>query len=890
MPDEPSHRSIDLNILPAQYRPRVVPPIIRVIWVMAAITLLAALPALVFMFREQGAVAELEDTRAQLESTRRVVLTPEEALATLQEELSHTVRLLEQVETVYPIIQAERHNWPEVLDALAEYDPQRVRIVELFQREQELTLVGLALSRDDVLAYQGSLERSGAFVQVSLQGMELSEEPFEEPTPTATPTMTGTLGATPTVGPGTPVATPMPPPYDAYEMDDLVPGYAAIGEVQTRNFYPQWDVDTVEFLGKAGRRYCVLALPQVLGVDPVLELKVGTTLVENDDCVYSSAPHIACLCPSGGPADSLASKVEVQVPRTGDEMVLVRVSNRARFGSEQNYTLQVIEVVGDAWEVDDAVAKPIGVSEVQARSFFPSGDVDRVTFVAKANVVYQLSTTDLAPGVDTVITAQVGDNTYRNDDAVPGEVRSEIAFSSPVDRTVYVNVTNKGLYGANATYSLGLAVVGGDVYEPDDDTPKPISPFEGQVRSFYPEGDVDRMTLNVKSGVQYTIQTYDLAPGVDTVIKVEFDGQVFWSDDIQRDNIASEVTFTAWKDGVALITITNREQYGIDQTYTVVVLPVGPGPTLTPTADLRDPYEPDQQDPPILAVNDVQRRNFYPSGDVDYVRILYKAGRNYQLRTYNLAAGTDTVLEMNLEGVAYRNEDVAVDDVSSRILFTPMYDGEAIAIIRNRGRYGPDQTYDISLSLLPPAPTATPTVTPTPDMRDAYEPDEVTQQYLLPGQVQRRNFFPAADIDYARLDLQVGWVYVVRAAGLAPGVEPLISATVDGAQLRGYPDTMRVAELRIEPNSNQDVVLEVRNFAGTYGADKEYELSISRLAPTPTPTGGGAWLRGTPTSALARAGGEDAQPHFLSYPALARALAQTDPGSPIRFVFVLRMK
>jgi Tfp pilus assembly protein PilN len=885
MPDDSSQRSIDFNILPAQYRPRVVPPIIRIIWVIAVVLLIAALPALVFMFGQQGAVSDLERERAQVESTLRVVRTPEEALATLQEELSHTVRLLEQIETIYPIIEAERRNWPQVLSALADYDPERLRVVELFQRDRDLTLVGLALSRDDVLSYQGSLERSGAFLQVSLQGMEVSDAPFAEPTPTATPTITGTVGATPTVGPGTPVATPMPPPYDAYEMDDLTPGYIAIGETQTRNFYPQWDVDTVEFLGKAGRRYCVMALPQALGVDPVLEVKVGTSKLENDDCVYSSSPHIACLCPSGGPADSLAAKVEVQVPRTGDETVLVRINNRARFGPEQTYTLQVIEVIGDAWEVDDVIAKPIGINEVQERSFFPAGDIDRVTFVAKPNVVYRLSTDNLAPGVDTVISAQVGDKTYRNDDAVPGEVRSEVTFSTPVDQRVYVNVTNKGLFGANATYSLSLTVVGGDIYEPDDNNPKPISPFEEQERSFYPEGDIDRMTLNVKAGVEYTIQTYDLAPGVDTVIKVEFDGQVFWSDDIQRDNIASEVRFTAWKDGVALITITNREQYGIDMTYKVIVLPTGPGPTLTPTTDLRDPYEPDQQDPPTLAVNDVQRRNFYPDGDVDYVRIPYKAGRTYQLRTYNLAPGVDTVLEMTVEGIVYRNEDIAVDDVSSRIVFTPLYDGETIATVRNRGRYGPNQTYDITLTLLPPAPTATPTATPTLDLRDAYEPDEVTPQYLLPGQIQRRNFFPSGDIDYARLDLQAGWVYFVRAAGLAPGVEPLLSATVDGALQRGYPDSLRVAELRLEPQVNQDVLLEIRNFAGIYGGDKEYELTITRLAPTPTPSGGGALLARTPSAALAQR-----ESLSLSYPALARAFTQAEGGNPIRFVFVLRMR
>ncbi len=761
MPDDPNLHSIDLNVLPAQYRPRVLPPTIRILWVIALVLLIAALPTLVFMFREQAAVQALEEEQAQLQSTLGVMRTPEEGLATLQEELSHTVRLLEQVETLYPMIQGEQRDWPQVLGALANFDPERIRVIELFQRDQDLTLVGLALSRDDVLTYQSSLERSGAFLQVSLQGMEVSEEPFAPPTPTATPTLTGTLGAAPTPGPGTPVATPMPPPYDAYELDDLVPSYLAVGEIQERNFYPQWDIDTVEFLGKAGRRYCVMALPQALGVDPVLEAKVGTNTLENDDCVYSSSPHIACLCPSGGPADSLAAKVEVQVPRGADEMVRVRVSNRARFGPDQAYSLQVIEVVGDVWEVDDAVAKPIGIGEVQERSFFPANDVDRVTFMAKANVVYRLSTDSLAPGVDTVLTVQVGEQTYRNDDATPGEVRSEVIFSTSVDERVYVNVTNKGLFGANATYNLELAVVGGDIYEPDDNAPKPISPLEEQAHSFYPEGDIDRMTLNVKAGVEYTVQTYDLAPGVDTAITVEFDGQTFSGDDIQRDNIASQVRFTAWKDGVALITISNREQYGIDKTYKVIVLPTGPGPTLPPTPDLRDPYEPDQQNPPLLAINDIQRRNFYPTGDVDYVRILYKGGRTYQLFTYNLAPGVDTVIEMTLEGIVYRNEDVAADDVSSRILFTPQYDGEAIATIRNQGRYGPDQTYDVTMMLLP---AATPTPTPTDDLRDAYEPDETAPPVSIAGAVATTQLFP-----HGRYRLcpprSAGWLGVCGSSG-----------------------------------------------------------------------------------------------------------------------------
>lgn len=123
----------------------------------------------------------------------------------------------------------------------------------------------------------------------------------------------------------------------------------------------------------------------------------------------------------------------------------------------------------------------------------------------------------------------------------------------------------------------------GDAYEPDDTDPAPISLGEVQTRTFHPEGDVDRATFRVKAGRSYRVETIDLAVGVDTRLEVLANGQSYTNDDAAPGTLASRVDLTAEEDGMAVITVTNADQYGPERHYTLLVTETTPEETPTPT-------------------------------------------------------------------------------------------------------------------------------------------------------------------------------------------------------------------------------------------------------------------------------------------------------------------
>ncbi|MBI3942708.1 MAG: DNRLRE domain-containing protein [Chloroflexi bacterium] len=161
------------------------------------------------------------------------------------------------------------------------------------------------------------------------------------------------------------------------------------------------------------------------------------------------------------------------------------------------------------------------------------------------------------------------------------------------------------------------------------------------------------------------------------------------------------------------------------QTPTVTETPTAtptftPTPTDTPTPTptfIVDAYEPD--DPPSLprpiALGETQTHNFNPQGDVDQVSFLVKAGRFYRVTTSNLALGVDTVLTVTVGSGVYTNDDVSPPGLYSEVSFGATADGTAVVLISNRGFFGPDKTYNITVEefLASPTPTLTPSVTPT---------------------------------------------------------------------------------------------------------------------------------------------------------------------------------
>jgi len=100
----------------------------------------------------------------------------------------------------------------------------------------------------------------------------------------------------------------------------------------------------------------------------------------------------------------------------------------------------------------------------QKHNFCPRGDIDLAFFRVKRSRWYRVSTTNLAPGVDTVMAVGDLDNSTPcqpggcwNDDRGALTYESQIVFQAVEDDTAIITVDNRGTnYGTEATYELSV--------------------------------------------------------------------------------------------------------------------------------------------------------------------------------------------------------------------------------------------------------------------------------------------------------------------------------------------------------------------------------------------------------------------------------------------------
>jgi len=252
-----------------------------------------------------------------------------------------------------------------------------------------------------------------------------------------------------------------------------------------------------------------------------------------------------------------------------------------------------------------------------------------------------------------------------------------------------------------------------DVHEVDDFEARDIYFGEPQSHNFFPIFDVDMVTFLAKAGRFYRVYTTDLSPGVDTFLSVGLEGMTHTNDDAESGTLSSLIEFqvTTGYDVEALVRVTNRGAYGSDKWYQLIVEEVVPEATSTPaptaTPDLRDEFEPDDPDPPLIAVGETQLHNLYPGGDVDRVVFVARAGRDYRVCTSDLALGVDTYLEVVLDNHKWENDDYAVPGTSSfgsAVCFQApqvVTDTALVTVSNVQQHYGPNRTYRLTVSEAP---------------------------------------------------------------------------------------------------------------------------------------------------------------------------------------------
>lgn len=449
----------------------------------------------------------------------------------------------------------------------------------------------------------------------------------------------------------------------------------------------------------------------------------------------------------------------------------------------------------------------------------------------------------------------------------------------------------------------------GDAYEPDDHQPRPISPGERQRHTFYPQGDMDRVAFRVKAGRLYEVWTYDLSIGVDTELAVLLHGRAYRNDDVAPGDRSSRVTFAAEVDGEALVTITNRDRYGVDNAYWVTLVelagtptpaaqtptPTRPTATVSPTPTpptpvCADAYEPDDAVGRIIVVGEHTWRSFCPQGDVDRAVFTAKAGHAYLIETLSLASGVDTHLTVQLGSATWTHDDRSPQDLGSSVQIQNQTGSDAPAFItvRNKGLYGPMMLYALRVRELQSG-----------DVGDVYEPDVTSRRYIAVNEVQRRTFYPERDVDQAWLLVKAGRRYIVRTCGsedvalcppLAPGVDTVLLVTGPTTQCAPpgcqnddrAPGTGHLGSyVEFVAAIEGEATITLYN-KGLFGPDKAYYLAVSEsgLAPTPTsPAYPGAW----------RPWGLSSKPLLKALPQ-AESAVQATAQWPIRFVVLLELR
>lgn len=197
-------------------------------------------------------------------------------------------------------LEANKVNIPMALSVIGQYDHNRMRLTEIAQSENRLTLSGEADGEDTVYDYAQRLEGAGTFNRVVIQSISANPEIEAWSRP------------------------------DAPDITDAAEEIEA-GQPQLHVFDPVADVDTFVLKAQPGRAYAVYTTNLPPGVDTVLTVSFGETTISNDN----------------EQEGLLSSRVEFQAPEERNSQVTIQVVNLGQFGPTMSYLIGVEELGGD---------------------------------------------------------------------------------------------------------------------------------------------------------------------------------------------------------------------------------------------------------------------------------------------------------------------------------------------------------------------------------------------------------------------------------------------------------------------------------------------------------------------------------------------------------------
>ena len=285
--------------------------------------------------------------------------------------------------------------------------------------------------------------------------------------------------------------------------------------------------------------------------------------------------------------------------------------------------------------------------------------------------------------------------------------------------------------GATSTPTPGVFV---DQYEPNDSLADSYTTAAGATglcnATLWPSGDVDYFRFVGKKDARYRVFTHDLQAGLDTRLTIYGpDGNVIGqNDDAEDTSRASEVIFTAPKDGFYFARVENLAPGdATNRTYCFEVDELD-RPTATPSNTPVAGADECEFNSKIefaceIGVGQTLSMSFVPtlgsSQDTDIFKLWMKPNITYTCETLNLAAVTDTnMIFLDRNGNDFQpnlgNDDKEPGDLGSRLSYRSAYTGWLYIVVGpvNPPAYeeSSKHTYDITCS----SEAATPTPTPLP--------------------------------------------------------------------------------------------------------------------------------------------------------------------------------
>ena len=500
-------------------------------------------------------------------------------------------------------------------------------------------------------------------------------------------------------------------PGDQYEPDDIPSNASTIatdGTPQTHNIHVAGDYDEIRFNTVPGTTYIVETFNLGSSADTYLELfedsVASTPLLTDDD----------------GGSESLASRVEFTAMNAGPYYARVRHYSPNAFGDDTLYDIRVTTTTagaaGDVYEPDNSISEASSLAAdgtLQTHDIHVAGDTDWIGFNATTGVAYTIETSNLGPDADTVIDLvdDFGGVLATDDDGAAASYASRLNFVATYTGLHYVQVRhyNPAFFSPNTFYDISVTVSsnGPDAFEPDNSRSEAeLIALDGtpQTHNIHVAGDVDWIRLMVPvGGAAYTVETFNLGPDADTVIELlDLHGNFITSDDDGGSGVASRLDFFAGYAGPYYVKVRhfNSTASGTGTSYDIRITPtVGSAP---------DAYEPDGSDAEasLIGTNGTaQTHTMHLPGDKDWIRFNVTAGVIYEVNTFNLGSGADTVVGVFNDNLEYLNgnDDGGDEPLASSAPFLATTSGTYYAFVYHYdiNAFGADTQYDVSVSAVP---------------------------------------------------------------------------------------------------------------------------------------------------------------------------------------------